>query len=118
MNLGPSMSLRRPAVRPGNSRQKGSAGFLILTALTLSLLICWTPFQVFYSMSLFIYLDFEGVFNRVAGLLFYLEAVVDPIFFGLAVNDIRVELLHMLGVQGEMDDSLAARTLSRSRPQY
>lgn len=68
--------------------KEASRSMLVLTMLTISILICYAPGQIFYTILSFSSMDLPLV-NIVTGLLFALQAVMDPILFASTLKDLR-----------------------------
>ncbi|XP_055349949.1 uncharacterized protein LOC129596639 [Paramacrobiotus metropolitanus] len=81
----------------GTNQKKdgGVRPFLILTLLTCSVLICWTPNQLYWTMNSF--MDVSGLIQleNIALLLYPLQAILDPIVFALSLNTVRLALLQL-----------------------
>ena len=77
-----------------NESKTSKDRFLHYTLYTISLLLLWTPLNLEYTLALFGVIDYDlcAPQYKLAFLLFYAQGVLDPIFFGLVVKDIRVEL--------------------------
>ena len=73
---------------------------MLLTLLTISVTICWVPLETFYTMMIFDQTMEFGTFFKVSTALFYLESVLDPLYFVLAITELRVEVLRLLKVVG------------------
>ena len=70
-------------------RRRPLRGLFLLTLLTISVTICWTPIDVYYTMySISPGLD-TPVFARVAEILFSLQTTIDPILFTLSMRNLR-----------------------------
>ncbi|OQV17089.1 hypothetical protein BV898_08805 [Hypsibius exemplaris] len=72
-----------------------SHGNLLLVLLTISVTICWTPNNVYYTWMFFKQLDYP-VFYYFTTILFCLQAAIDPIMFTLALKALRVALADFL----------------------
>ncbi|OQV15774.1 putative Melanopsin [Hypsibius exemplaris] len=80
------------------SKRGNSHGFLVLALLTVSVCICWTPNNVFYTIS-FIYVIDDPVFYDIQTVLFILQTAIDPIIFTLALSSVRAGLLRLFRCQ-------------------
>lgn len=76
-------------IRLARSVRRTNRGFAVLTLLTASVLICWTPLTIFYTVSCFVGSIQTLSSFQMAGLLFLLEAIADPILFSLAIQTLR-----------------------------
>ena len=75
-------------------QQHGSShGFLVLTLLTLSIAICYVPIQAVFSVVLFMPVDLTGTLYRVVTICFYMESLLDPVYFVVAIGDLRAEVV-------------------------
>ncbi|OQV13411.1 hypothetical protein BV898_12363 [Hypsibius exemplaris] len=68
-------------------RQKPRA-FVLLTCLTLGMLVFWVPSIVFYTAIMFREVDWRPL-QQIATVLWFLEAVIDPVLFTFALGDLR-----------------------------
>ncbi|OQV17886.1 hypothetical protein BV898_08017 [Hypsibius exemplaris] len=87
----------RPPLRP--PKGSPSKAFVVLTILTLSNIFFLLPLTVGYNLSIFnAYRSYESwqSFNEVFSMLFYAQAVFDPILFTLALADLRLAFIGML----------------------
>ncbi|XP_055352057.1 octopamine receptor beta-2R-like isoform X2 [Paramacrobiotus metropolitanus] len=64
--------------------------FALLTLLTISITICWTPIFTYWTTVLFVPLgsDYSG-FRNFASALVTLQPALDPILFGLSLRNVR-----------------------------
>ena len=74
--------------------QQHSNGDLLLVLLTISVIICWTPDNVYFTFLLFDALD-APVFFSVAMILLALQATIDPILFIFSLTNLRNVLREM-----------------------
>lgn len=88
VSVEPAEKMAIRPVRPSNS-------FIVLSLLTASVSICWTPLVVFYTIYLFASINLKQLYN-VAHILFGLQPVLDPILFSVALNDLRRTLWRMI----------------------
>lgn len=77
----------------GNAGTSPSAGhskqtFVLLTLLTCSVLVCWTPTIVMFSLRNWFQADTTTV-RKVTNVIFTMEPTIDPILFTLALGDLR-----------------------------
>lgn len=95
-----------PSVAPKPSRQKSGRrsgtmigtktttkpitnvdqAFVVLTLLTMSAIICWTPITLTFLVG---QPDFDSLHYKVAAFLFASQPVLDPILFAAALRDLR-----------------------------
>ena len=62
----------------------------LLTVLTISITVCWTPIEVYYALGL-IMTDFDvGLYYEGATMLFSFQATLDPILFTLSLKSVRL----------------------------
>ncbi|XP_055336585.1 tyramine receptor Ser-2-like [Paramacrobiotus metropolitanus] len=83
-----------PNDTPSELRTSGpqrSSGYMIFTALTVTVLVCWIPNIVFFKMNLLVEYYDTTVYEIVAS-LFMLQAVTDPVFFIISLKDIRANI--------------------------
>ncbi|OQV25512.1 hypothetical protein BV898_00452 [Hypsibius exemplaris] len=70
--------------------RRKSHGYFLLTLLTLSVLICWTPIDVYYLLKSIRH-DFNvPLFYQVAEILFSLQTTMDPLVFFFAMKHLRL----------------------------
>lgn len=86
-----------PQDRTEKPRSSSSHPFLILTALTFSFLANYTPSQVFYTAIYDIDPKKLTVLFRVGSVLHDLQAALDPIFFAVAMDDVRSAFQRLCG---------------------
>ncbi|XP_055348845.1 probable G-protein coupled receptor No18 [Paramacrobiotus metropolitanus] len=71
-------------------RMKGQArAFAVLTMLTASITICWTPAATLFTLSMFMDVSGWGLAFQVVRGLFAVQPVLDPILFTLTLPDLR-----------------------------
>ena len=75
-------------------KKRPTRGFAVLTVLTTSVTICWTPLLVYYTIALFRPVD-DHVYFQVATVMYAVEAVLDPIWFMVALPQLRVAVMEM-----------------------
>ena len=78
-------------------RERQSTGFTILTLLILSSSVSYLPTHTFFEIWLFVWLDAGEVYN-VFSALWHLENVLDPLYFIIALPDLRKETLNILSI--------------------
>ncbi|GAV08658.1 hypothetical protein RvY_18320 [Ramazzottius varieornatus] len=74
---------RLPGVRRGNGH-----GFLALTLMTSTVLLCYSPASVYFTLYICFNIDVPGMFSKVM-ILYELAAVLDPIWFMLSLSSLR-----------------------------
>ena len=62
--------------------------------LTISETICWTPIVTYFTLVLYVSYDMDA-FYKVAVILNYLEAVLDPFYIVITISELRQELRRM-----------------------
>ncbi|OWA52940.1 hypothetical protein BV898_17382 [Hypsibius exemplaris] len=71
-------------------RKKSSKAFNILTLLTISVTVCWTPVHVIYTLLLWLPFDRIGsLLLNIAVVLVSLQTLIDPILFVCTLPDLR-----------------------------
>lgn len=81
-----TFSIKEPRSR--SKRQKGSEGFLLLSLLTLSILICWTPATIYFTIISFTNTA-DITIGTVLSILSNAQSITDPILLTLSMKDIR-----------------------------
>ncbi|XP_055337920.1 substance-P receptor-like [Paramacrobiotus metropolitanus] len=69
--------------------------FLILTLLTGSILICWMPSQIYWTLYTVMDVSNLSLLFQSATVLLALQGVLDPILFALALRSVRLALLKL-----------------------
>ncbi|OQV24622.1 hypothetical protein BV898_01681 [Hypsibius exemplaris] len=87
----------RSKLKAGGARPKSKA-FLILTMLTLSLLVCWTPMMTFYTITNWVVVHGDE-FLEVSLALFAIQSLVDPLLFIVTMPDLRTTFRRWLGMR-------------------
>ncbi|GAV06035.1 hypothetical protein RvY_16074 [Ramazzottius varieornatus] len=72
--------------RAESSRRRGA--FLLLSVMTLSMLVFWTPSAVYYTVVSFGHVNWPAV-EQAANIMCLLETIADPICFTLALKEVR-----------------------------
>lgn len=72
-------------VRKANSR---TYGFAVMTLLTCSAMVCWTPATVIFLVNSFSIIPYPKIFQT-ALTLFSMQPVLDPVLFTIALKDLR-----------------------------
>ena len=80
-------SLQAP-VKVVKVKSDSSRGLLVLGILTVSVCICWTPNNIFYSMALYKMPD-DDAFNKAQIMLFIVQNAVDPFIFIQVLPSLR-----------------------------
>ena len=79
----------------GKRRKKyHSSSFITLTMLTISVTICWFPRTMFYTVRAFFDIR-NDYFLEVASVIYSLQAVMDPVYFVMALRDVRRAVLRL-----------------------
>ena len=72
-----------------------SQSFTVLTYLVLGVVFCWTPIMVLFTLS--ILNDYwNNVYYYIGSLLYYSNALLDPIFFTMAIAPLRTAVYRIL----------------------
>ncbi|GAV08171.1 hypothetical protein RvY_17902 [Ramazzottius varieornatus] len=74
--------------RTGRRTRKVNHGFLSLTLMTLTVLICYSPGQTYFTLLLIFSIDIPNMYP-ITSAMNALIIVLDPIWFVLAVTDLR-----------------------------
>lgn len=74
---------------------KSTETFYMLTAVTISLLFCWVPMELYVTINSFTSLE-SNSFYDVSVLLYYLQPVLDPLLFMIAFKDLRSEVKSLI----------------------
>ena len=90
------------AVPPESSsnrrKERSGYGFAVLTLVTISIIIFWTPVSVPYTIACFVKLDDDlfVLLDKVGSVLMLLECVLDPIYFVAAITELRAEVFRTI----------------------
>lgn len=80
---------QKPASSTLSTRSSTSSeAFLTLTVTTFSLLICWAPMELYVTINSFTKARVP-IFYNIAVLLYYIQPILDPLLFVLALKDLR-----------------------------
>ena len=81
----------RPQLFGAGGKRASSRGFFILTLLTISVTVSWTPVNALYTVMLWVDLDdaLAVWLLEIAAVLFVLQMALDPIFFVCALPNLR-----------------------------
>ena len=90
---------------------KQSHGFMLLTALTISVSICWSPDLIYLTVGYFIHID-DQWYGEAFEALFGMQPVLDPFLFASALGDVRTEIVRLVGLRS----NCFLRVLSRNVP--
>ncbi|GAV06897.1 hypothetical protein RvY_16808 [Ramazzottius varieornatus] len=71
---------------------RGSRGFLAVSLMTLSLLICYSPALFYFTLYIIFDIDVPGMFSK-SMILYELGAVLDPVWFLLSLSELRTSFL-------------------------
>ena len=75
-----------------NRKKKQSHGTLVLGMLTISLVLCWGPNLVYFTLvSMGLVVD-DALIETVTGNMIVLESIADPICFFIVHKDVRTAL--------------------------
>lgn len=99
-NGGSVESIRTGKNAVGNKKKSlgnRSYAFTILTLLTCSVFICWTPVNVCFMISTFRPVPYPALFQTVLT-LFGVHPVLDPLLFTIAMQDLRTAFYRMFGL--------------------
>ncbi|XP_055338433.1 5-hydroxytryptamine receptor 1D-like [Paramacrobiotus metropolitanus] len=88
-----STGQRAKLTRPGES---GNNSFTVVTVLTLSIILCWTPLVVFYTVWCFVDLSSYTVTLEFCQGVFVLQPALDPVFFAGIMPGIRSDIMAFL----------------------
>ncbi|XP_055348564.1 probable G-protein coupled receptor No18 [Paramacrobiotus metropolitanus] len=98
-------AIEPPAVVPNVLKRKSAfrrieassaRPFVVLTLLTVSVLVCWTPDQVMWTMSCFNAANDAPGLRYTTSVLFTLQAALDPILFALSLRTFRKMLSRLI----------------------
>ncbi|XP_055338438.1 uncharacterized protein LOC129588297 [Paramacrobiotus metropolitanus] len=67
-------------------QRSGHRGFAVLTALTISVILSWTPNQIYYTIAVFRDVD-NAVVRQFAFILYSLQAIADPVLIVLTFQE-------------------------------
>ncbi|OQV11952.1 hypothetical protein BV898_13747 [Hypsibius exemplaris] len=70
------------------AKKTSSKAFTILTVLTISVTVCWTPILCYYTITLWMPVN-NPILLEVGTVLFALQSVLDPVLFIIALPDLR-----------------------------
>ncbi|XP_055349163.1 alpha-2B adrenergic receptor-like [Paramacrobiotus metropolitanus] len=85
----------KPSQFAGEKKKERSYAFMVLTLMTCSVAVFWTPIMVFYGLAPYGY--FNYTFYQVARAVYSWECVLDPILFAVAMKDIWKSARRMTG---------------------
>ncbi|XP_055355783.1 rhodopsin-like [Paramacrobiotus metropolitanus] len=76
--------------------QRGSSrGFIVLTLFTISIIVCWMPSLLYFQLLNFIPMDRLQTFAKVAGVLYALQGLLDPVFVCLSLRKVYRYVLRL-----------------------
>ena len=80
-----------PTLRIKRVRRRRFRGLFLLTLLTISVTVCWTPLNVYYTLGMGgVEKDVDmALFLSVAKILFAFQMTVDPVLFALSMRNLR-----------------------------
>lgn len=70
------------------STSKRSSAFIVLTSLTFSVIVCWSPTTIYFTIICFVWIDTPILFQT-GMVLHAIQAALDPIFFTITLKDLR-----------------------------
>ena len=75
-----------------------SRSFIVATAMTVTSFLLWTPNQVYYTVFVFggDKVTYSQIVDDLTSLLYFLQAVVDPLVFILTLNDLKLVLKELI----------------------
>ena len=76
----------------GERKSSSRKSFVVLTALTMSEIICWSPLHGYYTAVTFFRVE-NNLFRNIAEVMFSLQAVFDPILIVITMGDLRRKVL-------------------------
>ena len=65
-------------------------GILALSLMTLTVLICYSPDQIYFTVLIVFGVDIAGMYS-IASIMYQIVAILDPIWFVVALPDLRAE---------------------------
>ena len=85
---GPTSHVGPDRTRKAGRTPRRRSGFLLLSLMTFTMMVFWTPSIVHYTVISFGAVNWPAV-EQVANILCLLETIADPICFTLALKDVR-----------------------------
>lgn len=98
------------AASPQNKHRQG---FLLLTLLTCSVVICWGPTIIFHIVVNYFHIT-HPVAERVTGIFFTLEPICDPILFAFAITELGDAILKTMKTLGFFSPSCCRARVHRA----
>ncbi|OQV20544.1 hypothetical protein BV898_05588 [Hypsibius exemplaris] len=90
----------RPLAASLSSQKRSSKAFTVLTVMTISVTICWTPIHTFYTLLLWLPFDRIGQLALDIGvILCSLQSFIDPILLVCTLPDLRESLRRTINKQ-------------------
>ncbi|XP_055352478.1 proteinase-activated receptor 3-like [Paramacrobiotus metropolitanus] len=86
--------------RKSETSKANSQPILILTLLTLSATICWTPNFIVYTYYTFVPFPDDLTIFSVVTFLYSIQLLMDPILFIVALNDLRAAFFQLFTTKG------------------
>ncbi|XP_055355483.1 mu-type opioid receptor-like [Paramacrobiotus metropolitanus] len=83
-----SMLTGNSLVAPCKAERDHSYGFAVLTAMTVSIVVCWTPSKVYGMIQTFGHVELTGL-SHVGDVLYALQAILDPLLFACSLRMLR-----------------------------
>ncbi|OWA49810.1 hypothetical protein BV898_14345 [Hypsibius exemplaris] len=84
------------APRAGLLSRRKSHRYLLLAMLIASVVVCWTPIDVYYRILMFYPNFYIPEFYQTATILFSFQTALDPIAFTFALDNVRASLVQRL----------------------
>ncbi|XP_055348571.1 allatostatin-A receptor-like [Paramacrobiotus metropolitanus] len=80
---------RTNSIHPHGGRKGNVRPFLVLTLLTISVFVCWTPDTLFWTISCFTTVTEFPTVETLTMVLYSMQAVMDPIIFAMSLASFR-----------------------------
>lgn len=91
INTNPTLAIKARGSERQETRQPTSKPFIILSMLTASIIVCWTPVMTYWTIMVFVNIDLPDFFNFASN-LYSLQALLDPILFALSLRQLTAKL--------------------------
>ncbi|XP_055344563.1 neuropeptide FF receptor 1-like [Paramacrobiotus metropolitanus] len=99
VSIGPSLQRQwRQSLSEGHFNYRTTdhrRGFLVLTAMTISVVVCWTPLQAYFTVAVFINVDLP-LLRQVAYGLYSVQGALDPVLIIMTMRDLRLTIKKQL----------------------
>lgn len=89
ITLRPEFRTSRFMHSPVLSRKSSDTSSLILTNMTISTVVCWTPWMVAEYIDTFLGVKTPLILWNILSLLYQLQTILDPILFAVTLTDVR-----------------------------